>query len=194
MQQTCCINVSPALCCFPCNCVASPATVCLPFLNGSRYMYAIQIYTCYAANLLYKCIPSIGSDLQDKLTQLQQLLSLCCCCTCSLPTLLCDRGSLQFCVNRMWLPPEENHEVTGFLRAVGGDRHWEERGAQLAPSKHMLHCVRQEHFIYTHVSVAWLCAKFPKGRAFTSGFSNKEVACVPSAVEGSVVDWSGWGQ
>ena len=39
-----------------------------------------NIDAIYAANLLYKCIPSIGSDLQDKLTQLQQLLNLCCFC------------------------------------------------------------------------------------------------------------------
>ena len=24
----------------------------------------------------------------------------------------------------MWLPLEESHEVTGFVRAVGGERHW----------------------------------------------------------------------
>ena len=41
---------------------------------------ACLIKSCFAANLLYKCIPSIGSDLQAKLTQLQQLLNLCCCC------------------------------------------------------------------------------------------------------------------
>ena len=27
------------------------------------------------------------------------------------------------CVNRLWLPPEENHEVTEFVRAVGGEGH-----------------------------------------------------------------------
>ena len=43
------------------------------------------------------------------------------------------------------------------------------RGAQLAHNKHMLHCVRQEHFTYTQVSVVWLCAKFPKGCAFSLG-------------------------
>ena len=42
-------------------------------------------------------------------------------------------------------------------------------GAQLAHNKHMLHCVRQERFTYTQVSVVWLCAKFPKGCAFSLG-------------------------
>ena len=63
----------------------------------------------------------------------------------------------------MRLPPEENHEVIGFVRAVWGEGDWGgegqgRRGAQLAHNKHMLHCVRQEHFTYTHVSVVWLCA------------------------------------
>ena len=56
------------------------------------------------------------------------------------------------------------------------------RGAQLVHNKDMLPCVRQEHFTSMHVSEVWLCAKFPKGRAFTSGCPNKEVACVSSAV------------
>ena len=43
------------------------------------------------------------------------------------------------------------------------------RGAQLVHNKDMLPCVRQEHFTSMHVSEVWLCAKFPKGRAFTSG-------------------------
>ena len=73
----------------------------------------------------------------------------------------------------MWLPSEENHEVTGFVRAVGGVKHWggeghcrgvghcrgegkgrAGRGAQLVHNKHMLHCVRQEHFIYTQ-TIRW---------------------------------------
>ena len=37
--------------------------------------------------------------------------------------LLGDRGSLCFCMHRMPLPPEEYHEVTGFVRADGGDGH-----------------------------------------------------------------------
>ena len=92
----------------------------------------------------------------------------------------------------MWLPPEENHDVTGVVRAVGGERHYRmvgqgRGGAQLAHNKHMLHCVRQERFTYTHVSVVWLsevwlCAKFPKGCAFTSSSPKKEVAHPPSAV------------
>ena len=45
----------------------------------------------------------------------------------------------------------------------------------------MLPCVRQEHFTYTQVSVVWLCAKIPKGHAFTSS-PIMEVACVSSAV------------
>ena len=49
----------------------------------------------------------------------------------------------------MRLPPEENHEVTGFVRADGGEGHCRAREAQLAHSKHMLHHVRQEHFTYT---------------------------------------------
>ena len=54
----------------------------------------------------------------------------------------------------MWLPPEENHEVIGFVRAFGGEGHCGGEGqgrggAQLAHNKHMLHCVRQEHFTYT---------------------------------------------
>ena len=54
----------------------------------------------------------------------------------------------------MRLPLKESHEVTGVLRAVGGDGHCrvvgqDRGGAQLAHNKHMLHCVRQEHFTYT---------------------------------------------
>ena len=48
--------------------------------GSSRLVWLHSWYTCYAANLLYKCIPSIGSDLQGKLTRLQQLLNLCCYC------------------------------------------------------------------------------------------------------------------
>ena len=89
----------------------------------------------------------------------------------------------------MWLPPEENHEVTGVVRVDEGEGHYRivgqgRGGAQLAHNKHMLHCVRQERFTYTHVSVVWLsevwlCAKFLKGCAFTSSSPKKEVACVP---------------
>ena len=90
------------------------------------------------------------------------------------------------CVNRLWLPPEENHEVTRFVREDGGEGHYRivgqgRGGAQLAHNKHMLPCVRQEHFTYTQVSVVWLCAKFPKGHAFTSS-PIMEVACASSAV------------
>ena len=65
----------------------------------------------------------------------------------------------------MRLPPEENHEVTGVVREDGGEGHYRivgqgRGGAQLAHNKHMLPCLRQEHFTYTHVSVVWLCAKF----------------------------------
>ena len=71
------------------------------------------------------------------------------------------------CVNRLWLPPEENHEVTRFVREDGGEGHYRivgqgRGGAQLAHNKDMLPCVRQEHFTSTQVSVVWLCAKFPK--------------------------------
>ena len=67
----------------------------------------------------------------------------------------------------MWLPPEENHEVTGVVRTVGGKGHCRGegragRGAQLAHNKHTLHCVRREHFTYTQtircvVDVVVLC-------------------------------------
>ena len=67
----------------------------------------------------------------------------------------------------MWLPLEENHEVTGFVKAVGGEGHWggerhcggegqgRERGTVSTQQAHVALCeTRALHFTsLIHMSV-----------------------------------------
>ena len=91
----------------------------------------------------------------------------------------------------MRLPPEENHEVTGFVRAVGGEGpcggeghcggegQGRERGTVSTQQAHVAPCETRALHLYTCQCSATVCEN---SKSLTSDSPNKEVPCVSSAV------------
>ena len=101
----------------------------------------------------------------------------------------------------MQLPPEESHEVTGFVRAVGGERHWggeghcrgvghcraeghcggegqgRERGTVSTQQAHV--ALLETRTLHLYTSEVWLCAKIPKECAFTSSSPIRKLPVSP---------------
>ena len=104
----------------------------------------------------------------------------------------------------MWLPPEENHEVTGVVRTVGGEGpcggeghcrgeghcggegQGRERGAVSTQQAHVALCETRALHLYTSQCSATVCED---SKYFTSDSPNKEVACAPQlcVVAGAVL-------